>query len=107
MKPEDLVRPEILALKAYPVPSAEGMVKLDAMENPYTLPEALRRELAEVLARVEAVVRRRKRASARVDTGPLVAGELERWTHDGRRHFGFRLVSHRSIHFRDAPASQS
>ena len=31
----------------------------------------------EVLARVEAVVRRRKRASAGVDTGPLVAGELE------------------------------
>ena len=31
----------------------------------------------EVLARVEAVVRRRKQASARVETGPLVAGELE------------------------------
>src|ERR671914_757252 len=31
----------------------------------------------EVLARVEAVVRRRKRASTRVETGPLVAGELE------------------------------
>ncbi len=31
----------------------------------------------EVLARVEAVVRRRKRASQRVETGPLVAGELE------------------------------
>jgi DNA-binding response OmpR family regulator len=31
----------------------------------------------EVLARVEAVVRRHKRASARVETGPLVAGELE------------------------------
>ena len=31
----------------------------------------------EVLARVEAVVRRRKRASARIDTGPLTAGELE------------------------------
>ena len=31
----------------------------------------------EVLARVEAVVRRRKRASERVDTGPLLAGELE------------------------------
>src|SRR4051812_21251413 len=31
----------------------------------------------EVLARVESVVRRRKRASARVDTGPLTAGELE------------------------------
>ena len=31
----------------------------------------------EVLARVEAVVRRRKRASERTDSGPLVAGELE------------------------------
>jgi DNA-binding response OmpR family regulator len=31
----------------------------------------------EVLARVEAVVRRRKRASARVETGPLQAGDLE------------------------------
>jgi DNA-binding response OmpR family regulator len=31
----------------------------------------------EVLARVEAVIRRRKRASDRGDTGPLVAGELE------------------------------
>jgi len=31
----------------------------------------------EVLARVEAVVRRRKRASARVEEGPLVFGELE------------------------------
>lgn len=53
MTPEKLVRPEILALKAYPVPSADGMVKLDAMENPYTLPEALRRELAAALARVD------------------------------------------------------
>ena len=31
----------------------------------------------EVIARVEAVVRRRKRATARPDVGPLVAGELE------------------------------
>ncbi len=31
----------------------------------------------EVLARVESVVRRRKRVSERVETGPLVAGELE------------------------------
>jgi DNA-binding response OmpR family regulator len=31
----------------------------------------------EVLARVEAVVRRRKRAEARLETAPLVAGELE------------------------------
>jgi histidinol-phosphate aminotransferase len=53
MKPEDLVRPEILALKAYPVAASEGMVKLDAMENPYSLPGDVRRELAAVLARVD------------------------------------------------------
>ena len=53
MKPEDLVRPEILALKAYSVPNAEGMVKLDAMENPYTLPGPMRSELAQVLSRVD------------------------------------------------------
>jgi histidinol-phosphate aminotransferase len=53
MNPEKLVRPEILALKAYHVAEADGMVKLDAMENPYPLPPAMRRELAEVLARVD------------------------------------------------------
>ena len=53
MKPEDLVRPEILALTAYHTPPAQGMVKLDAMENPYPLPESLRKELAAALARVE------------------------------------------------------
>jgi len=53
MNPDKLVRPEILALQAYQVADAEGMVKLDAMENPYPLPSALRRELAEVLSRVE------------------------------------------------------
>src|SRR5919202_3642166 len=31
----------------------------------------------EVIARVEAIVRRRRRSSARVETGPVVAGELE------------------------------
>jgi len=53
MSPEKLVRPEILALTAYQVPEAQGMVKLDAMENPYPLPPALRRELAEALSRVD------------------------------------------------------
>ena len=53
MTPQKLVRPEILALKAYHVAPADGMVKLDAMENPYSLPEPTRRELAEVLSNVE------------------------------------------------------
>lgn len=53
MKPEDLVRPEILALTAYAVAPAAGMVKLDAMENPHRLPAEMQRELAERLAAVE------------------------------------------------------
>jgi histidinol-phosphate aminotransferase len=32
---ENLVRPEIRALSAYPVGDASGMIKLDAMENPH------------------------------------------------------------------------
>lgn len=53
MTPAKLVRPEILALKAYHIAEADGMVKLDAMENPYPLPSHLREELAQVLSRVE------------------------------------------------------
>lgn len=43
------VRPEIQALSAYHVPDSSGLIKLDAMENPYTWPEALRREWLELL----------------------------------------------------------
>lgn len=53
MTPDKLIRPEILALKAYHVADADGMVKLDAMENPYPLPAQLRRELGEFLSRVD------------------------------------------------------
>jgi histidinol-phosphate aminotransferase len=49
----DLVRPEVLAMKAYPVAPARGMVKLDAMENPYRLPGEVARALGERLAKVE------------------------------------------------------
>ncbi len=37
-----LVRPSIRALSAYHVPDATGLIKLDAMENPYPLPLELR-----------------------------------------------------------------
>ncbi len=50
--PDVLVREEIRALTAYHVASAEGLVKLDAMENPYRLPAALARALGERLAQV-------------------------------------------------------
>ncbi len=50
--PQDLIRPDILAMSGYHVPPAAGLVKLDAMENPYELPPELRRALAERLAAV-------------------------------------------------------
>jgi histidinol-phosphate aminotransferase len=49
----DLVRDEILEMGAYQVTPADGMVKLDAMENPYRLPEALAAEMGALLARQE------------------------------------------------------
>lgn len=47
-EPNQIIRPEILALSAYHVPPAIGMIKLDAMENPYPLPSALRNEIAQL-----------------------------------------------------------
>lgn len=47
------VRPEIRALKAYHVPDARGMIKLDAMENPYSFPPELRAQWLEVLRGVD------------------------------------------------------
>jgi histidinol-phosphate aminotransferase len=47
-----VVRPEIRALTAYAVAKGEGMVKLDAMENPHALPGAVRARLDAALSRV-------------------------------------------------------
>ena len=38
------VRPAIRELSAYHVQEAEGLIKLDAMENPYRWPDTLREE---------------------------------------------------------------
>jgi len=46
----DLIRPEIRALSAYHVQPAEGFIKLDAMENPWSLTPALQQRLGERLA---------------------------------------------------------
>ncbi|MBA4142923.1 MAG: histidinol-phosphate transaminase [Nitrosospira sp.] len=48
--PDHIIRPAILALSAYHVPPASGMVKLDAMENPYSLPPGVRDEIARLAA---------------------------------------------------------
>lgn len=47
------LRAQVLAGTAYHVPDSEGLIKLDAMENPYTLPAELRRAWLEALAEVD------------------------------------------------------
>ncbi|MCL5980631.1 MAG: aminotransferase class I/II-fold pyridoxal phosphate-dependent enzyme, partial [Gammaproteobacteria bacterium] len=39
-----LLSPALLASNAYHVPDRQGLIQLDAMENPYPLPDALRAE---------------------------------------------------------------
>ena len=46
---ERIIRPEVRALSAYAVAPAAGMIKLDAMENPFGLPPALQAELGATL----------------------------------------------------------
>ncbi|MCC6303084.1 MAG: histidinol-phosphate transaminase [Gammaproteobacteria bacterium] len=49
---EHWVRPEIRALHAYHVPPAAGLIKLDAMENPYRWPPAVVESWLETLREV-------------------------------------------------------
>lgn len=49
----DKIRPVIKSIQAYHVADASGLIKLDAMENPYTLAGGLNQELQERLAAAE------------------------------------------------------
>jgi histidinol-phosphate aminotransferase len=46
------LRQDVQSMHAYAIQPSAGLVKLDAMENPFTLPPELQRELGERLARV-------------------------------------------------------
>ena len=46
------IRSDVRAIAGYHVDDASGFIKLDAMENPYHLPEHLRHELGRRLADV-------------------------------------------------------
>jgi histidinol-phosphate aminotransferase len=48
----DVFRPDVLAMHAYVVQDAAGYIKLDAMENPFTLSPELQTQLGERLGRV-------------------------------------------------------
>ena len=47
------IKPELLELSAYHVPDAEGLIKLDAMENPYLLPVGLQEKVLEIMSGAE------------------------------------------------------
>jgi len=49
---DTIIRADVRALAVYHVPDASGVLKLDAMENPYVLPSAMRHELGQRLAEV-------------------------------------------------------
>lgn len=46
------IRQDVQSMHGYAIQPSAGMVKLDAMENPFTLPEALRHELGQRLGEV-------------------------------------------------------
>jgi len=48
----DVIRDDVRSMRAYAVPDSTGLIKLDAMENPFPLPSELARELGERLAGV-------------------------------------------------------
>lgn len=64
-----VVREDIRALASYHVPDSSGMIKLDAMENPYALPEEVRREIGDIAA--SAALNRYPDADARELKGSL------------------------------------
>ena len=49
LNPLDRIRPDVRAMHAYVVQGAEGLLKLDAMENPFGLPPALQAALGQRL----------------------------------------------------------
>lgn len=51
--PEKLLRAELANMQAYQVPDSTGLIKLDAMENPYAFPKALKQQWLEELKSVE------------------------------------------------------
>ncbi len=53
VKVENLIRKEIQAINAYHVPDSGDMIKLDAMENPYHMPEALMDEWLDLIKNAE------------------------------------------------------
>ena len=52
MKCHGVIRQDIRSMHAYAIQDSRGLVKLDAMENPFRLPDAMQQELGQRLGRV-------------------------------------------------------
>jgi histidinol-phosphate aminotransferase len=50
--PQDILRSDVMAMTSYPVADSTGLIKLDAMENPFALPADLAQKLGVHLAGV-------------------------------------------------------
>ncbi|ORU89735.1 MAG: histidinol-phosphate aminotransferase [Cycloclasticus sp. symbiont of Poecilosclerida sp. M] len=48
-----LLRPEVQAMNAYRVPESLGLIKLDAMENPYAWPDKMKQEWLQLMSEAE------------------------------------------------------
>ena len=85
--PDRLIREEVLRTSAYHVPDSTGFVKLDAMENPYLLPQDPARRHCAARCRMprSTVIPMPARASSR----PVCAGDeaAARYGHPARQRF--------------------
>jgi len=52
-KVKQWINPRVQAMKAYTVPNAEGLIKLDAMENPYSWSDDLKQRWLSELSQIE------------------------------------------------------
>lgn len=53
ISPQQLLRAELAGMQAYQVANAEGLIKLDAMENPYNFPASLQEQWLRTLKDLE------------------------------------------------------
>ena len=51
--PAAVIRADVRALAAYHVPDSRGLIKLDAMENPHSLPASMREEIARLASQAD------------------------------------------------------
>ncbi|NIQ16512.1 MAG: aminotransferase class I/II-fold pyridoxal phosphate-dependent enzyme, partial [Candidatus Dadabacteria bacterium] len=52
-KVKQWINPRVRAMKAYTVPDATGLIKLDAMENPYQWPDDVKQRWLTILSDIE------------------------------------------------------